>query len=238
MYFLNGIDEQADKGFGILGDAFVEAADQLYKSKENSFLAHIHMPIGYLYRHAIELHLKSMIVIFHEQLEIPYGESSDKPQILLKDGRWRNIDDCHWLNALYWYWSKLINDNREKLEEIAAEGSWLLNQKWEAMIDEIHSYDKDSSYFRYPFVKKDDKNRDAEKFLMQEVDGLENLEVKDGGVYMVYTDQPTTSGEINAVKIYSHKKGTLDDLIETAHILSNDLKGFHIMMRHTLCGGK
>ena len=79
-----------DGGFGAIGDAFKEAGDQLGKSPINDI--HKHLPLAYLYRHAIEMYLKSMIVIIHKK----FDDSSQPPLVLYRHKR-RPFDTVHTL---------------------------------------------------------------------------------------------------------------------------------------------
>jgi len=154
-YLIAGIEHQTDKGFGINAEAFKKSADFLVESEEftTDFIPQKHMPIFFLYRHSIELFLKSMIVILHSELSLPYPNS--KPQILTEEGKWRDLDNCHWIDALYWYWAKILTEQKEKLELEAPKGSWMVHPDLAENIKLIASYDKDSTFFRYPFTKRD-----------------------------------------------------------------------------------
>jgi hypothetical protein len=82
QYLLTPLHTHVDFGFGRTGDAFKAAADKLEaESSARSGVMHAHLPINYLRRHAVELYLKSIIVIVHTKLDLPYGEDgeSDRP---------------------------------------------------------------------------------------------------------------------------------------------------------------
>lgn len=65
------LDNQFDDGFGLIADSFQEAAEHLEKVENKESSLHSLLPICFLYRHAIELYLKSLIVIIHRRLKIP-----------------------------------------------------------------------------------------------------------------------------------------------------------------------
>ena len=90
FYMMLPLDRHFDSGFGAVADSFKDAADTLDSTRENTPTLNDHLPISYLYRHAIELYLKSAIIIFHRKLNIPYGDTpaSGEPKIL--DGaKWK-----------------------------------------------------------------------------------------------------------------------------------------------------
>jgi hypothetical protein len=237
-YLMAGLDKQSDKGFGINADAFKKAADQLSMLKEynEQFLPQKHMPIFYLYRHSIELYFKSIIFLFHQELNIPYGNNSNKSQILMQNGKWRDLDNCHWIDALYWYWAKIIVDKSDELKVSAPEGDWRVHPDLKRLISNIIKYDKDSTYFRYPFSKNDPGNKDKEKYTMKKVNDLEEIFKKaslgKGGFTFIIKDD-----DDNIKSVYSHDDNVLIDLFDAFRESSDILSNYHIMTRMTLCDG-
>ncbi|WP_342432597.1 hypothetical protein [Neobacillus sp. FSL H8-0543] len=237
-YLMTGIDQQLDKGFGINAFAFNRAADQLYNSKEynDSFNPQKHMPVFYLYRHTIELYFKSMIFLIHLELAIPYGKDSKKPQLHTEDGKWRDLDNCHWIDALYWYWAKLILDYSEKLNVVASKGDWRVHPDLKNMIDMIAKYDRDSTYFRYPFTKNNQKGQDEEKYSMKKVDDIQELinktDSKKGSITLIIKDQ-----DDNIKSIYAHEENVLSELMDVFKETAEILSGYHSMTRMTLSDG-
>ena len=72
-YMMMPLDRHYDHGFGATGDAFFEAAKTLEKeAKPTLFLDAL--PKGFLLRHALELFLKSAIVVIHRRLKLPYDD--------------------------------------------------------------------------------------------------------------------------------------------------------------------
>src|SRR5690554_3997430 len=99
LYMFTPLEEHPDKGFGAMADSFEEAAKILSKS-ENT-LEKAHLPINYLRRHAIELFLKSIIILLHTKFEIPYGDNPDTstPQVLVND-EWKLMNRIHSIRQL------------------------------------------------------------------------------------------------------------------------------------------
>lgn len=94
-----------DGGFGAIGDAFKEAGDQLGRTPTND--THKHLPVAYLYRHAIEMYLKSMIVIIHKK----FDDSSQSPLVLYRRKR-RPFDTVHTLAGLWDCLNGLLDQHR------------------------------------------------------------------------------------------------------------------------------
>jgi hypothetical protein len=65
QYMLMPLEAHFDGGLGATGDAFEEAAKKLAESAAELPSSHPHLPINFLHRHAVELYLKSMIVVMH-----------------------------------------------------------------------------------------------------------------------------------------------------------------------------
>lgn len=57
-YLCTPLDQHFDNGFGAVADSFKEAADSLVQSTAEAQFLNSHLPISFLYRHAIELYLK------------------------------------------------------------------------------------------------------------------------------------------------------------------------------------
>ena len=72
-YQFKPLTHQFDDGFGIIADAFNEAALRLERFSEQERFINSSLPIAYLYRHAIELYLKSIVIVLHRNLQIPFG---------------------------------------------------------------------------------------------------------------------------------------------------------------------
>lgn len=70
---MTDISTHIDLGFGITASNFRQTALFLDENYDDSVYTG-EMPILYLYRHSVELFLKSLITIFHRKLELPYKE--------------------------------------------------------------------------------------------------------------------------------------------------------------------
>lgn len=110
--------EHYDNGFGAVADAFRDAAIKLREGSDRKPFQWEHLPETYLLRHAIELYLKSGIIIVHRKLQMPYGSdshASPQPMLLTASGKWEPLHNTHDLVRLFWYWKKVIMENKDRL---------------------------------------------------------------------------------------------------------------------------
>lgn len=239
MYQLLGIDEQIDLGYGVTGEAYYNSAEVLRDEKNKIKVQQLkELPINFLYRHSIELFLKSLIIICHKKLKVPYGDEpsdSNKPKILT-DGVWRPLHRSHWIDVLYSYWREFVDNHYDKLTDMSGPNShWNKENDIEVLIDLIAKYDKESSFFRYPVTENEEG--DIEKFEMQKVDidSLQSIfkkEVDLGEITTVFLDENE-----QVTKAYTNKGEPLEDLTNALQKVSYYLYCIHIMARMTICKG-
>lgn len=93
LYLFTPIDEHFDKGFGAVADSFHEAGDALLDSECTKNILNGHLPVSFLFRHAIELYLKGSILILHKHIRIPYGKYpfDEEPYVLVGE-KWRKME--------------------------------------------------------------------------------------------------------------------------------------------------
>jgi hypothetical protein len=108
MYIFLSLHRHFDGGFGALGDAFKRAGDKLTENPTNDL--HAHLPINYLYRHAIEMYLKSLITIIHRK----FGDRANPPQILFR-GKLKALDTVHTVGGLWDCLKSLLNEHESAL---------------------------------------------------------------------------------------------------------------------------
>lgn len=154
-YLLMPLHAHADLGFGATADAFQEAADKLeeqFASASAQF--NRHLPINYLRRHAVELYLKSGIIIFHRVLQLPYGSQpwNADPMVLLDNGNWRHMYNIHRIGTLHKYFSRLFEDHRDFLSE-NTRTNWEFPEELAEYIATIEKCDPDSTHSRYPVTR-------------------------------------------------------------------------------------
>ena len=114
-YLMTPLQSHFDMGFGGVASSFKHAADLVANPEANSSSIDSHLPASFLYRHAIELFLKSGIIIFHRKFNIPWGDgSASEPQVPIA-GKWRSMYSIHNLAPLYARFLALMQENAEFL---------------------------------------------------------------------------------------------------------------------------
>jgi hypothetical protein len=73
-YLFMPLNQHIEDGFGATAEAFEQSA-KLLSSSSDDVTYHYQIPLCFLYRHAIELYLKSAIVVLHRALAIPYDKN-------------------------------------------------------------------------------------------------------------------------------------------------------------------
>jgi len=153
--FLLPLDRQFDSGFMSTAHAFHEAAKALDQNIKNSGLgmSGSRLPILYLFRHAIELHFKSILTIMHRRFgpSYPKIDRKDFPTIAIGSKR-KRLFHVHSIRALCNGFLEMLKKNETTIKKIA-KTDWTAVPddlgNWVTIIDEA---DKASTMFRYPFT--------------------------------------------------------------------------------------
>jgi hypothetical protein len=164
------LDRHPDDGFGAVGNAFEEAAGLLSKpdGAPRDDGLHAHLPVNYLYRHAIELNLKSVIVIVHRRLRLTdaTGHYNPIPQIPTAKAR-RPIHNVHGLVLLFHEVKRLFTEHSALIAKVARTDWSSALCELEAWISTIDAADPGSAVFRYPQAQHPES--DARKSSFQPV---------------------------------------------------------------------
>lgn len=245
QYLFTGLDTHLDFGFGVTGESYYKSAEFLLDNKEQiKTLQQVEMPMTFLYRHSIELFLKSLIVIFHKRLKLPYDTEpfdSNKPKILTGE-KWKDLYTCHWIDELYNYWlNELLLKHKIELEKIAPKGEWQEESTISNLFPLIAGYDRDSSFFRYPITKN--STLDPKKHTMRRIESERLQEI--------FANNPNIRKENKGAKIvmllkndkeeivdgFEKAKNVLGSVIQALKEVSHYFSCIHIMTRVTLCNG-
>ena len=239
MYMLTPLHTHIDFGFGATGEAFKHAADKIEVSlterAERTSVFNEHLPINYLRRHAVELFLKSAIVVFHRRFKIPYG---DKPAMgepyALVNGKWMPFIHLHSVKLLWAYVRALFIEHKTALDAIAAI-NWEFAKEVDAWIDTIDRLDPRSTFFRYPNpgesqtdVPKSSMARTSEEQILDQM--TQNPEKKQFVVLM-----KNDEGEVMRAYYYAGPA-----LAEFTHVLkeaADHFYGVHAALRMGVCKG-
>lgn len=172
-YLFMPLEQQTDSGFGVMGDAFRAAAEQLDNDKEYGTLFHRRLPVCYLYRHAIELYLKSAITILHRGARMPGkdGKFDLIPRLCFhdKDGKTQTkpIHAEHSVSNLRLNLTAYESVCREGLANITTV-KFEITPEIHDLIRVIEEYDGKSTYFRYPMTTE--SKADDAKSAMQSIE--------------------------------------------------------------------
>jgi hypothetical protein len=224
-----------DGGFGAMGDAFYEVAEELLVDKEKKNFLNANLPINFLFRHTIELYLKSLIIVIHRSLKIPFGVNANSTPSIIICEKWKPIHQVHSIKQLYMYFKKLIYDNQSDIQSITKHDWSTIPPELDSWIDEIEKYDCASTFFRYPAINN--PQSDIKKSAWKEV-APNDLEKS-----IHSSKKPTKSfvfadGNDAVLNAYQYDDATMEDVSELLKKTANLLSGAHCGIRAELAGGK
>lgn len=237
LYTLAPLERHSDDGFGAVGEAFKAAADKLVKADDSQRMFWNELPVIFLLRHAIELFLKSGIIVTHRRLKLPYDTEeykSKKPMLLTSAGLWKPLLRTHDILAIFWYWKKLVTENSEHLNALAELPMDLaIPGELDMWITALGAADPSSDYFRYPVTKNENADKAKSSFKEVDVDSLFPKKDSEEKVHaMIVEDQ-----DGNVVRAYKHDNSTNREIEEAAWKAADMLSNFHVMFRVALMGG-
>lgn len=198
-YFFSPLNEQFDDGFGAVGNAFKESAENLSIEGNGAFL-HGHLPINFLYRHSIELFFKGMITILHRTLELTSGDTaySREPKVLVGE-KWKRIYQVHSLSALYSFYKSVVTSHSSKLEMISKTDWANTPDELDRWIASIDAADQGSTLFRYPVTQNltgDIKKASFQNTTTEDILAIHKANGKPVKALMVF-DENDEVGKIN-----------------------------------------
>ncbi len=237
MYEFKPIHQHYDDGLGATGEAFKEAADRLSESINGSRFLHAKIPICYLYRHAIELYLKSMIVVVHRRLYLPWTEGKDDARPRLKIGdELRYLDRLHNIGDLYVYLKHLIHEQKDRINALGNTDWDSFPQELDTWIETIQSGDATSTFFRYPTLGKISKDHIKSDFQENSVEEILERVRLTGKPMKVYVEEEEKDGQ---TKIYEYVDGArLEELKAALTKTADFLSGAHFGFRMEVAGGR
>ena len=225
--FFMPLDRHFDGGFNATGDAFKAAAEKLAENPVVlGVVSNSHLPINYLLRHAIELYLKSMILILTrvvEKCSSPLDPTTVKVQVF-KD---KPLTNVHSLKVLLDELQRLVTANSAEIA-ILTPTDWNVPQELRAWIDTIEQHDAGSTFSRYPTSKSTFDNVKS-SFHSVELDSLTKKmqEQKPGEKGQFALLMKNDDGEI--VEAFTMRDEILPELrtalVESSNLLSNASSG-------------
>jgi hypothetical protein len=225
------LNAHIDGGFGAIADSFMKAANNLDQNDGKTF-SNSHLPINFLYRHAIELYLKSIIIVIHTSLNLSYGTKAD-PHILINE-KWKPITTVHSIENLFEYFKSLVNQNKDRLSEICQTDWSDIPLELEESIKKVVQIDDTSIYFRYPSRdlstnnKKSSWKQTSQKMLSSSI----KKDAKPSKIFVEVNDQGNTA------KIYQFEHEPLGQSSLAIQTAAEFLEGAHLGIRSDLAGGR
>lgn len=218
-----------DGGLGITACSFSSAADIL---KNHGAPMNETLPLCYLQRHAIELFLKSLIVILHKRYKVPYGDNfSIKTPAIRVQNKWVSLSKTHNISDLYQHFTSIYNNLMDKLPTTTC---WELPKDIKSKIMLISGSDPKSTYFRYPESSnptQDSKKSDIQKESMESMfDKMKNSKTPIGCVLML--DQND-----DIVDSYNIKSTLLPNVLKALDDLNDFFYNIHAAFRFEVTNG-
>jgi hypothetical protein len=236
MYILMPLHEHYDSGFGATGNAFKGSADLLWDQiPEEGPLFNERLPMNFLYRHAIELFLKSTIVIIHRRLGLAYGPHpcDGLPHVLVR-AEWKPIDRVHDIASLWSYVRQLFVEQKAFFDSVNSV-DWTIEVAADKWFSEVALQDPGSTFFRYPDLRN--PAADVPKAALAGATPDEFFDrytqSSPGGIALAVQDQ---DGAL--VRGYYYTGDSLQALSEVLRRCSDWCYKLHAAMRSQLCGGR
>lgn len=234
-YLLTPLEQHYDRGFGAMANSFVGAADVLCgPGQQTQTFLNSHLPICFLYRHAIELFLKSAIVILHKRLKLPYGPHGIDGEPHVPSGAtWKSIRSVHETDPLYSRLKALFADHKTELASIS-KIAWEFSAEHDEQMREISTMDSSGTFFRYPMTKHSPrdhlKSTNKESTFQDIVTGMGAGQPAQKAFLVVNENK-------EVVRAFRHDDSSAQAMLETLQKAAKTFYGCHAAMRGELTGG-
>lgn len=236
-YIMAPLEEHADDGYGAMAEAFLASANVLLAKQDGHQAFLEHLPRNYLLRHAIELYLKSGIVILHRELNIPFGtEPSTAEPMVPENGKWKPYKHVHSVATLFAQWGKLIESNAEKIRARCKKlkPDLTIPPELRESIATIEQTDQRSTYYRYPTTtepKGDSGKSPFKEASLEEL--LERAKSSDKPLKVAIVEN--AAGEF--VRAAALDESTEKEATAALEKAADILDGYHALMRMELTQG-
>ncbi len=236
MYEFRPIGQHYDRGLGAIAEAFKESGDRLMAPIQDKKYFYSNLPVCYLYRHAVELFLKSIIFILHRRLSISWEMGSDEmcPAIRIA-GRVARLEHTHSITLLYKYMREIINARREELAAIGPSDWNSFPSEMDSWIQIIEAADAKGTFFRYPsFQKQETDLRKSEFREMSATDAFAQA-TAEGRFAKVFIEENTKD---STVRIYAFTGDELEEVRAALSSTAEFLSLAHFAARMELSNGQ
>lgn len=238
MYNFAPLDRHYDKGFGAVGDSFFDSAAELKASHHRGKL-NGHLPICYLFRHAIELFLKGSIIILHSSLELPYGSAphNSEPKIPVIDKKnlvkLTSIYTVHDIEVLYAYLRDVLIKEREKIDSVTRT-NWDLSDELNLKFSRLKEIDSSSAYFRYPTEKTPNFQKEKSAFKQTSVQAVMELAMKN--------NEPMKAMKVTTLigrepEVFIHDDSFTEEAMNLLSEVAEDISALHFALMNELGQG-
>ena len=224
------LDRHFDGGFQGLGDAFREAAGKLAAQEESRALNNPHLPINFLYRHSVELFLKSMIVTIHRVLKLPTADGPHSPDPKIKvEGKWRPITTIHSVKTLRDEFGRLVAINRSAMDERDA-SEWKFDDELRGWIETIENFDPNSTFSRYVQSNSDADSTKSGFVAIEPVKMVERMRQEKSGTLGTFV-LARVDDDDEIVDVFTTQDNPLagfrDTLVQASNCLYGSALGLH-----------
>lgn len=232
MYMLMSLDRHYDHGFGVTADSFREAADRLIGSEE--IKRALRLPINFLYRHAVELYLKAIIVVLSRRLKLPEYSSSGLVRFQVGSDT-KKLHDIHSVKVLFEQYLAVVTVHKSKIASLGKRADWSEVPKELAdWVEAIEKTDPTSTTFRYPITRNAEIDHEKSVFKHRRLEDI-TAQVQAGEkpvkvMLLVNKDDAI-------VDSFQLDEGAHQEISEVLRKTTRLLSGIHFGMRMEITGG-
>lgn len=232
--FFMPLARQFDSGFGATADAFHDAAKAI-DTEEHRFgfgLNSNRLPVFYLYRHANELYLKSVLTIIHRRFgpQYPRVKRDDFPAIFAA-GKPKRIFQVHSISDLYGEFRGMLTNYATVIKSLRKTDWTNTPEGLDDLVKLIDDADKASAMFRYPITL--DPSNDAKKSSFKNIhpvaavaEAHARTAAGKSGIKIL----ALKNDDDEIVETFIHDEEPMQDVFEALKELSNTLSGAHFGM--------
>lgn len=231
MYHFAPLHRHYDKGFGAVADSFLDSALEL-KTNHSRAKLNGHLPICYLFRHAIELFLKGSIIIAHSSLELPYGSTphTSEPKVPVIDKKdvkkLTSIYKIHDIELLYAYLRDILTKEREKIDSVT-KTNWDLSDELSLKFNRLKEIDSSSAYFRYPTERSPNFEKEKSAFKESSVQAVKELAMKN--------NEPMKAMKVTTLlgsetEIFIHDDSFTEDAMNLLSEVAEEISDLHFAL--------
>jgi hypothetical protein len=236
LYLMMPLEQHCDDGLGATGDAFEEAADALKAGAQTTRVSHGHLPTNFLYRHAIELFLKSMVLVLHRTLGVSYGsEPHAGPGFVPVEGAWRPLHRVHSVATLWAHVRELLRDNAGELAARCRTDWQATPEGLEDAIRAIEEADGSSTFFRYPDRRRASADADKSDWKPRAPEDIVRQIQGDGKPVKVLL---MLDGDDAVTHAFQYDDAPLAELSRVLAETASTLSAAHTGLRVELAGGR